>query len=264
MRIYTDGSNRFNGQIDKQYGGCAAICVEANAIVATLGRFIPGATNNKAELEGIRLGLEYALGSGEARVSVYTDSMYCVNVVSGKHSATKNIELIAKIRHLVGQFESVQFRWVRGHNGNVFNEMADLVAKRCTLTKENSIGDTAMTVLDLYEKRAEKFEKLRDHKPRPGEVVTSKDEDIVVFIENRPNFKKEGEMMKVMYVNAAIDEECSGWYLTNDTKGLKCLILPNSQSTLLERYPTGAVTLRELRVVRMNKAKTALITELVT
>ena len=110
--------------------------------------------------------------------------------------------------------------------------------------------------------RTRRFEELRERKPNPGELLYVKEGgNAPVMVDTNP--VKVG--LRVMFCNAAIDEECTGWYLTRDGKGLKCLILPQSQNKLLER--NGGVleglTVRELRVVRHARNGRALICEII-
>jgi hypothetical protein len=116
-------------------------------------------------------------------------------------------------------------------------------------------------MLDLSD-RTKRFEDLRDKKPVPGTVLFMKDGgNVNVSIDSSPG--KAG--LRVMFCNAAIDEECSGWFLTNDGKGLKCLILPLSQDKLVaaNRDSLENLTVRELRVVRISRNGRALICETV-
>lgn len=86
-------------------------------------------TNNIAELTAI----EYGLGMIKDRsipVTVISDSQYAINSLNGKWKPKKNQDLINAIKLLIKDFESVNFKWVRGHNGNKFNERADELANR--------------------------------------------------------------------------------------------------------------------------------------
>ena len=112
--------------------------------------------------------------------------------------------------------------------------------------------------------KSEKFKQLQQNKPAPGDVLRSKDASPVpVFVERRVN---DTGFVFMMFCNALIDYECSGWYLTNEDtpKALKVLILPESQDILIEKNKKRLDTLEvsALRVVRHNEKGTALICEL--
>lgn len=115
-----------------------------------------------------------------------------------------------------------------------------------------------------YEFRADRFEELRAAKPDAGDILTTKDgEPVPVFVENKPDRGKGA--MRVVYTNALIDHDCTGWYLSPEKNGLKVLILPRSQDRLIERNGGSieGLSVSELRVIRQNEKGTALICELV-
>lgn len=92
-----------------------------------IGEGIGYGTNNIAELTAIKRGL-LEIKNRSVPVTIHSDSMYALNVVNGRWNAKKNIPLIAEIQELVKTFESVTFRWVRGHSGNKYQEKADQLA----------------------------------------------------------------------------------------------------------------------------------------
>lgn len=86
-------------------------------------------TNNIAELTAIKFGLE-KIKDKTIPVRIISDSQYALNSISGKWNPAKNKELILNIRELLEEFSQVGFRWVRGHNGNKWNERADALANQ--------------------------------------------------------------------------------------------------------------------------------------
>lgn len=86
-------------------------------------------TNNAAELMAIKVGLEL-IKDRTIPVTVISDSQYALNCIKGNWSPKKNIELISEIHALIGTFDKVFFKWVRGHSGNKYNERADALANQ--------------------------------------------------------------------------------------------------------------------------------------
>ena len=96
-------------------------------------------TNNRMELTAAIIGLE-AL-RGPSRVTLYSDSRYLVDAISkgwakrwkangwkrNKRESAVNPDLWEKLLKLVDQ-HAVEFRWVRGHAGNLENERCDKLA----------------------------------------------------------------------------------------------------------------------------------------
>ena len=92
-----------------------------------ISRYIGLATNNIAELEAIRVGLEEIKNKNLA-VRVFTDSSYALGLLSKGWKPKKNQELVAKIRLLMDQFKDLAFIKVKGHAGHPENECADQLA----------------------------------------------------------------------------------------------------------------------------------------
>lgn len=92
-------------------------------------------TNNQMEMLAIIMALEEVLKEGSQKVEVVTDSQYVVygitrwmpNWRQRGWTGVKNLALWRWLEYLVGAM-SVDFSWVRGHNGHAGNEAADELA----------------------------------------------------------------------------------------------------------------------------------------
>jgi ribonuclease HI len=88
-------------------------------------------TNNQAEF----LALKHALmelktqGLSDDPVNILTDSQLVVGIFSQNWKARANLELVMEIRDLLKDFPQLSFAYVRGHNGNQGNELADSLAQ---------------------------------------------------------------------------------------------------------------------------------------
>ncbi|MCY1384145.1 Bifunctional protein [compost metagenome] len=99
------------------------------------GEYLGITTNNQAEYQGVRIGLEKALSLGIKRVDFRIDSMLVVNQMNGIYKI-KNRELWPineRIRGLMAQFDKVTFSHVRRE----FNQLADGMVNR-TLNERES------------------------------------------------------------------------------------------------------------------------------
>jgi ribonuclease HI len=88
-------------------------------------------TNNQAELLALINGLRQVVQKNWHQgnvVEIVSDSEYALGVASGQFEPTKNLDLAAEIRSLT-ILTQARTRWVRGHNGEIFNEYADKLAK---------------------------------------------------------------------------------------------------------------------------------------
>ena len=123
--IYSDGGSRGNP------GPSAAGYVIMNLnqeVIDQGGEYLGITTNNQAEYQGVRIGLERALALGIKRVDFRIDSMLVVNQMNGIYKI-KNRELWPineRIRGLMTQFDKVTFSHVRRE----FNQLADGMVNR--------------------------------------------------------------------------------------------------------------------------------------
>jgi ribonuclease HI len=128
VEIYTDGSADPN----PGYAGYAAVLIardESNRVVkeAVVSGNEAHATNNRMELMAAIAGLS-ALKS-QSTVTVYSDSQYLVKTMTDGWRRSKNQELWQQLDEL-SERHTVTFEWVRGHNGNYYNEWAHREAEK--------------------------------------------------------------------------------------------------------------------------------------
>jgi ribonuclease HI len=129
IEIYIDGSSKGN----PGPGGAGIVLTEASTqkILGTLGIPLGYVTNNQAEF----LALKHALlelqrrGLSEHLNKILTDSQLVVGIFSQSWRARANLELVMEIRDLLKEFPQLTFAYVRGHNGNQGNELADSLAQ---------------------------------------------------------------------------------------------------------------------------------------
>lgn len=130
IKIYTDGSYK---PTTKQ-GGYASVIIENDKIIKILYQGYIHTTNNRTELMGVLYALEYF--KEPTQIEIYSDSSYIVSSINNGHvnrwiaeqdDSKKNMDLWRKINQLL-HFHQVKFFWVKGHNHNEFNELADCYA----------------------------------------------------------------------------------------------------------------------------------------
>lgn len=123
--VYTDGSCRGN---PGPMGIGVVIIPDINNTdsIVKMGKYIGHGTNNIAELTAIKIGIETAIQYNKP-ILLYTDSLYSVNVVTGRYKSKVNVQLINEIKDLIKKYR-VQIGHVKGHDKNVFNNMADSLA----------------------------------------------------------------------------------------------------------------------------------------
>lgn len=138
IEIYTDGSSCGN-RVGP--GGWSYVVVKKGRIVFQLSGGLEVATNNQMELMGPINALKYLHMRELTNAAIYTDSQYVQKGItewihgwrrngwkSASGEAVKNQDLW-KTLHALRQGLSIEWNWVRGHNGNTYNEVADTLAK---------------------------------------------------------------------------------------------------------------------------------------
>jgi len=143
IEVYIDGSSKGNPG-----PGGAGIVMKNTAseeLLSTHGIPLGYVTNNQAEF----LALKHALSELQTRdltdnpINILTDSQLVVGIFSQNWKARANLELVMEIRGLVKEFPQLNFGYVRGHNGNPGNELADSLAQNAAETQKGN--DDALT-----------------------------------------------------------------------------------------------------------------------
>jgi ribonuclease HI len=138
MIIYTDGSCLGN----PGPGGWAFVHVRDQGVTCRSSPSYGETTNNIMELTAIIKALEYALKNEEKEVVIYSDSNYSIkgikewlpkwvdnNWKTSNNKNVKNVEYWKDYKALYDRFEKVELNYVKAHNGDKYNEMADKLAK---------------------------------------------------------------------------------------------------------------------------------------
>jgi ribonuclease HI len=121
---YTDGSCDFRSA--NRVGGSAYIVLKDGEVVKIRNHGQLNTTQNRMELLAI-ISAVNSCPKG-AYVDVYTDSQYCIRVLSKSYKPKANPDLYELYKKCAAHVAGVRFHWVKGHNGNTYNEMADNLA----------------------------------------------------------------------------------------------------------------------------------------
>ena len=137
--IYTDGSAHYQ----TRFGGYGVVIIEKHQEIELSGGF-SNVTNNMMELFAVVAALQYLLMSGydpkQYKITIYSDSQYVVKGYNEwlpmwrrNHWKTQTKEWVKnsklwKMVAALAQGMDIKFKWVRGHNGDEYNERADKLA----------------------------------------------------------------------------------------------------------------------------------------
>jgi len=138
ISIYTDGSCPNNpGGI----GGYGVVIVLDNKLIKLHGYIEEPTTCNRAEIMAVLAALMKAKSLGFTYLRIFSDSQYVVKTLKGLYDRKKNKDLWQLI-DLASIGMKVHYEWVRGHNGDFHNELADQLAAegRIMYDVNNSMG----------------------------------------------------------------------------------------------------------------------------
>lgn len=143
--IYCDGSIFKN---PGGMGGFAAVMISGKNYREMAGRAV-NTTNNRMEMMAAIKALELVKGTGR-EVMVCSDSQYLIkgasqwlqgwmsrNWKTSEGKAVQNQDLWEQI-HALSKVHKIRWVWVRGHNGHVHNERADVLARSAALGRFDS------------------------------------------------------------------------------------------------------------------------------
>jgi len=137
FEAWTDGS--CNNLSPYREGGSAYIVLKDGVIIheAKYGRI--GTSNNRMELLSIISAINWI--PAKCSVTIYSDSRYAINVLSGKWKAKQNIDLIRLYDTVASRLSEIRFEWIKGHSGIEWNEYVDELARSETerITEEYNI-----------------------------------------------------------------------------------------------------------------------------
>ena len=135
IKLYTDGSSLGNPG-PAGYG----FVLEYKGYRKFGGDMLNTMTNQQAELIAVINGLN-AITDESIPVEVFSDSEYVVKGANewlmrwwangfktSKGKPVKNADLWRELSDTIDAFDQVHFTWVKGHNGNEWNEVADDIA----------------------------------------------------------------------------------------------------------------------------------------
>lgn len=141
--IYTDGACAGN----PGPGGWAAVVVVGGKVDSSFHGRNPATTNNQMEMMAAIEGLKQLQPSEQG--VMYTDSQYVIKGMTewlkgwkakgwktAAGAPVKNQDLWMQLDALASN-RNVTWKWVKGHSGDIFNEMADTLARTESLYYKN-------------------------------------------------------------------------------------------------------------------------------
>lgn len=132
--IYTDGSSEPN----PGHSGIGYV-MRYGKYEKQVSKYIGNGTNNVAELSAIYQSLQdIKTNHRNKTIHLYSDSQYAIKILTKAWRYNANKELIDEIIPFLNNFPNLKFTWVKAHNNDKYNEIADELAGLAVKNKGNS------------------------------------------------------------------------------------------------------------------------------
>lgn len=127
IEIYTDGAY----SPSRNRGGWAIVILENGVKIKSYAFPVDDTTNNRMEIEAVIKACMWLILKGYKEATIYTDSMYVIGTMTKSWKKNKNQDLWDELEKLASQL-NLTFKHVKGHSGNVYNELCDVLAVNAT------------------------------------------------------------------------------------------------------------------------------------
>lgn len=146
--IYADGSCLKNGSEDAQAGAGVVLVSCDHRRIKLKAVFLGALTNQKAEILACAVALESLKRA--CRVRIYSDSKYVVETMLGRNRMKTNLEYWNRLINACLTHE-IEWNWIRGHNGNAFQETADRLSRAAATAKGNLDKDALDRLAEILQ-----------------------------------------------------------------------------------------------------------------
>lgn len=134
LHLYTDGSCRRGRGCGWSY---IILDDEKKSVIYYDSGFEEKSTNNRMEITAIINGLR-KISEMKQDVTVYSDSLQTIKAMTGKCKKSQNLDLFDVLDKEVENL-NISWEWVKGHNGDEWNQEVDKMAKKMALGKKISL-----------------------------------------------------------------------------------------------------------------------------
>lgn len=132
VTIYADASCLGNGTGDAS-AGCGAVMIDRNRMeLKLIAKYLGSLTNQKAEILACVLALKEL--RRPCRVEIFSDSQYVIDTMNGKNRMKTNRPFWGELIE-ASYGHHVTWRWMKGHDGVMFQEAADRLARASSSMK---------------------------------------------------------------------------------------------------------------------------------
>lgn len=168
VTIYADASCMRNGAIDSS-AGCGAVLLDQNRReIKLVAKYLGHTTNQQAEIVACAQALEQLRRC--CRVEIVSDSRYVIDTMTGRNRMRTNRSFWTRlIEACYGHH--ITWRWVKGHSGVPFQEVADRLARAAARVWSDLSGDDLEQLSGHLSNGTGQFE-IRDFEMELEKVVS--------------------------------------------------------------------------------------------
>ncbi len=154
VSIYADASCLRNGSPD-QSAGCGAVIVDRNRMdLKLVAKYLGQVTNQQAEILACVKALEEL--RRPCRVEIFSDSRYVIDTMNGRNRMKSNRPFWGRlIEQSYGHH--ITWRWVKGHDGLRFQEVADRLARAVSTAKTDMLSDDVELLTEHLSDESDQF-----------------------------------------------------------------------------------------------------------
>ena len=186
---FSDGSG--DNMNPSHPGGAAYIILDSQGnIWKKKSKGFLNTTTNRMELLAI-ISIVNSLPQ-QSSVTIYSDSQYSVNVLSGYWNAYNNLDQVTLYLNIVYNKQlCVSLQWVKGHAGNQYNELCDQMAREAYSKMLSQCPVDRATLIKNAEKEVYgQISSKEKEKPKPSGWTNELDEQYYSCITTKGKKKK--------------------------------------------------------------------------
>ena len=131
IEVYADGAYASS----RDMGGWAFVVLEDKKKIFSSFYPIPNTTNNRMEIQAAIEACEWCKEHNYTEFTIYLDSMYVIATMTLNWKRKKNHDLWDQLDAAVKGL-TIQWKHVKGHKGNKYNELCDALAVQATFITE--------------------------------------------------------------------------------------------------------------------------------
>lgn len=145
VSIYADASCLRNGSPEAS-AGCGAVIIDSNRNQLKLvARFLGPLTNQQAEIFACAKALEEL--RRPCRIEIFSDSRYVIDTMNGRNRMKTNRPFWGRLVD-ASLGHHITWRWIEGHDGETFQEVADRLARAASTAQTDLHSDDLEVLAD--------------------------------------------------------------------------------------------------------------------